>query len=126
MKITFLYPTLVLSLIQVKEIQIKKMGGVIIAELVQSSRLPQLTSCPCLFEQSMFLVAGLSHGLSLPPPFVHSTVFSLKHHYPMKGLVREPELLRCRLLEILRLYYSSQEIEICTRKVLCGIIRNIS
>jgi hypothetical protein len=61
------------------------MGGVIIAELVQSSILPQLTSLPCGFEQSMFLVAGLLHGLSLPPPFVHSTVFLAETSLPNEG-----------------------------------------
>ena len=76
----------------------KKIGGVIVAELVQSSRLPQLTSFSCGFVHSTSLAGGLPHGLSWPPRFSQSTVFFAETslpHYPKKGQVREPELLRC-------------------------------
>jgi hypothetical protein len=48
----------------------------------------------------------------------------LKHHYPMKGLVRQPELQRCQVLEILR-FDSSLSTELSTRKGLQEKIRNI-
>jgi hypothetical protein len=54
----------------------KKNGRVITAELVQSSRLPQLTSLSLGFVHFVFLAGGLPQSFSWPPPFVHSTVFS--------------------------------------------------
>ena len=61
------------------------MGGVIIAELVQSSRLPQLTSFPSGFVHSTSLAGGLPHGLSWPPRFSQSTVFFAETSLPKEG-----------------------------------------
>jgi hypothetical protein len=73
----------------IKQLQVKKYnkknGWVVTSELVQSSRLPQLTSFPCGFVHSTFLAGGVPHSLSWPPRFSQSTDFLAETSLPKEG-----------------------------------------